>query len=380
MAIQGPLRELALPDIIQLLHLSRKTGVLTVMGGDAARRPGSIVFDEGDIVGARPAGEASPLGHLLVLAGEATVGQVEAALRLQRLQPDRRIGELLVDTQGIPVAQVQRQLRFQVEEAIFDLVRWDDGHFRFEESPPPEPGPISIRIRTDSLLMEAMRRADEWTELASGDPDATLVPALVEVPANPGAVLTLEPWEWQVLAAVDGERSLREIARELGQAEFEIAKAVYGLASGGVVELRTRTLASAASPIASVELLDGMRAIELALSAGMVDEALGTVNDLWSRHSTHAELAVLRARVLDRAGASKEALRMLDEAVQLDDSLAAAYFHKGLIAARTGDFARARQSLRRFMQLPGVDPEQVQTASRVAGLVEELGGILEEER
>lgn len=379
MAIQGPLRELALPDIIQLLHLSRKTGVLSVVA-ETGGRSGTILFDEGGIVGARPAGESSPLGHLLVLAGEATVGQVEAALRIQRLQPGRRIGELLVETQGVARPQVERQLRFQIEEAIFDLVRWEDGHFRFEEAAPPEAGEIGIRIRTDSLLMEAMRRADEWTELASGDPDATLVPALVDTPADPQAILMLEPREWQVLAAVDGARSLGEIARELGQAEFEVAKAVYGLASAGVVELRTRSAGARPPSPLSPDLPTALRAVKGALAGDRLDEARTTVEALWSRHRDSAEVAMLRARVLARAGAEQEALAMFQEAVRLDASLAGAYYHMGLTAVRVGDFAHARESLQRFMQLPAIDPEQVQTASRVAGLVAELGGILEEER
>ena len=66
MAIEGPLRELSLTDVIQLLHLSRKTGTLAITA-DGARRPGLIHFEQGSVVGARPAGEGSPLGRLLVM-------------------------------------------------------------------------------------------------------------------------------------------------------------------------------------------------------------------------------------------------------------------------------------------------------------------------
>jgi hypothetical protein len=38
MAIEGPLRELGLHDVFQLLDLSRKTGVLTAPSGSTAGR------------------------------------------------------------------------------------------------------------------------------------------------------------------------------------------------------------------------------------------------------------------------------------------------------------------------------------------------------
>ena len=150
MAIEGPLRELALTDVIQLLHLSRKTGTLSV-AAERAQRPGLIHFEHGAVIGARHPGDGSRLGHLLVMAGRATESQIEAALALQRGQPTRRIGSLLVETQGVAVGEVQRQLRFQIEETVFDLVRWRDGHFRFEEAPPPPSGD-GVRATTQANL------------------------------------------------------------------------------------------------------------------------------------------------------------------------------------------------------------------------------------
>lgn len=379
MAIEGPLRELALTDVIQLLHLSRKTGTLSV-GGEKAARPGLIHFDQGAVVGARPASEASRLGHLLVMAGRATEGQVDAALELQRRAPGRRIGILLAETQGIPEAEVQRQLRFQIEEAVFDLVRWRDGYFRFEESAPPPSEPIAVRVAAESLLMEAMRRTDEWMEMASGEPDASLVPVLVERAADPGAILTLQPGEWQVLAAVDGARTLREIAREIGRGEFEVAKAVYGLASGGVVELRTRGSRADGMPAADAGLEEGRAAVEAALVAGRVEEAEARVELLARALPGAAAVDLLRGRVLERAGRGGEAVEAYARAVARDPLLGSGYYHLGLAAARAGDLQRAQECLATFARLPESDPGEVAVAKRVSALTAELRRILEETR
>lgn len=378
MAIEGPLRELALTDVIQLLHLSRKTGTLSVWA-EQVQRPGLIHFEQGAVVGVRAPGEGSRLGHLLVMAGRATEGQVAAALALQRRQPARRIGALLVETQGVAAGDVQRQLRFQVEETVFDLVRWRDGHFRFDETPPPPHDLVGIRVPAESLLMESMRRADEWTEMASGEPDASLVPVLVESGGGPGAVLSLEPSEWQVLAAVDGDRTLREIAREIGRGEFDVAKAVYGLASGGVVELRTRSV-QAGGGEAAPALRGGRADVEAALVAGRVGDARGIVERLARAHPQAAEVDLLRGRVLEREGRGGEAVEAYARAVARDPLLGSGYYHLGLAAARSGDLERARECLDTFARLPESDPGEIAVAKRVSALTAELGRILKETR
>jgi hypothetical protein len=379
MAIEGPLRELALTDVMQLLHLSRKTGTLAI-SSETAARPGLVHFDQGLVVGARSTGEASRLGRLLMMSGKATVRQVDSALALQLQSPGRRIGELLTETQGVSEVEVQRQLRFQVEETVFELVRWRDGYFRFEETAPFQAGAISIRVPTESLLMEAMRRADEWTELASGEPDASLVPVLLERAADPAAVLSLQPQEWQVLAAVNGGHTLREIAREIGRGEFDVAKAVYSLASGGVVELRTRPIAGHAPPEPERSLTDDIAQVEQDLLADRIDEARSGVEVLASRRAGYGALDLLRGRVLAREGKHGEALEAFEDAVRHDPLLGDAYFHLGLVSARLGDFARARESLGTYARLPDASPERVQTALRAATLIADLGRILEEKR
>ena len=377
MAIEGPLRELALTDVIQLLHLSRKTGTLSV-GGERAPRPGLIQFDQGVVVGARPAGEGSRLGHLLVMAGRATEGQVDAALELQRQAPGRRIGALLAETQGVPAVDVQRQLRFQIEEAVFDLVRWRDGYFRFEETAPPPAEPLVVRVPAESLLMESMRRTDEWTEMASGEPDASLVPVLVERGGEAGAVLSLQPSEWQVLAAVDGARTLREIARDIGRGEFDVARAVYGLASGGVVELRTRSVQAVAGAMPGLRA--GRADLEAALVAGRVGDARVVVERLARAHPLAAEVDMLRGRVLEREGRGGEAVEAYARAVARDPLLGSGYYHLGLAAARGGDLERARECLDTFARLPESDPGEIAVAKRVSALTAELGRILKETR
>jgi hypothetical protein len=379
MPIQGPLHELGLTDLLQLIHLSRKTGTLTVRGG----RSGSsaeLEFDRGVVVGARPPEGAPRLGQLLVTAGKAAQRQVERALATQRAAPARRLGAILVESQGVSADEVERQLRFQVEETVFDLIRWTEGDFHFEESPVGDPGPIPLRVSTEGLLLEALRRMDEWSALSDAPPDTDLIPGLVEGDRGSGPVLALQPAEWEVLAAVDGERTLRAIAHQLGRAEFDVAKAVFSLVGAGVVDLRHRRPAAAPTAAAAPPRPRSPEAeIQDQLRAGRLDEAERRLDELLRSDPERSELHALRGELQGRRGEWARAVESLETAVRHDPLLGSAYYALGMAALRAGDLARAGKALETFLRLPGPANGKRDRAARANALVAELQRLFQEE-
>ena len=85
--------------------------------------------------------------------------------------------------------------------------------------------------------MEAARRIDEWSRIGSKVSHLRLVPRLPPPEAQGTDPLDLVPFEWEVLAAVDGTRDLHSLAEVLGRSEFEVARTVYGLTNAGIVVL-----------------------------------------------------------------------------------------------------------------------------------------------
>jgi hypothetical protein len=148
MAIEGPLRELSIHDVFQLLDLSRKTGVLRVES-DLRSNAGTIYFQEGSIVYAEIRSNPHLLGELLVRTGRITRGELEEARELQRRQGEHpRIGEILVSLGAITNRDLQRHVRLQVEEVVFEVTSWTEGHFSFTEGRPDGVPPDStVRIR-----------------------------------------------------------------------------------------------------------------------------------------------------------------------------------------------------------------------------------------
>src|SRR5512134_543890 len=238
MAIEGPLRELSIHDVFQLLDLSRKTGVLRVES-DLRNNAGTIYFHEGSIVYAEIRSNPHLLGELLVRTGRITRAELEEGRELQRRQGDRpRIGEILVTLGVITSRDLQRHVRLQVEEVVFEVTSWTEGHFSFSEGPlegvPPDGG---VRIRVEALLMEGARRIDEWSRIEKRIPHLGVVPALALSSEASEGQLDLLPPEWEVLALIDGARDVRAIAADLSRSEFDVAKTLFGLESAGVIVL-----------------------------------------------------------------------------------------------------------------------------------------------
>src|SRR5216684_6193121 len=118
MAIEGPLRELGIHDVFQLLDLSRKTGMLRVTS-ELRHNAGTISFEDGAIIYAEIRSNPHPLGALLLRTGKITEADLERARDMQQRQGDkRRLGEILVALGVITQREVERQIRFQIEEEI----------------------------------------------------------------------------------------------------------------------------------------------------------------------------------------------------------------------------------------------------------------------
>jgi len=236
-ALEGPLKEFHIQDVFQLLDLGRKSGVLRVTS-ELRQTAGTVSFERGGVVAATLGRDPQPIGARLVRQGRISADDLDRALALQHSGDSRRLGDILVAGGAIPRRELDRQLKAQIEEAIFELLGWSEGYFRFEDGAPCE-GVVEapVRIPTEGLLMEAARRSDEWSRIEDKVPHLRVVPRLPPAEAAAGERLDLTPVEWEVLAAVDGERDLHALAAALGRSEFDVARTVYTLTSAGVIVL-----------------------------------------------------------------------------------------------------------------------------------------------
>lgn len=342
MPIEGPLKELGIQDVLQMLDLAQKTGVLTVRSQRMMDEAVVHLLD-GELVFASRRRSMRLLGQQLLRDGTLTEKELERALDMQRRDPKQRLGAILIEMGSVDRGELDRQLRFQIEETIYDLLQWDEGYFHFEETDETPEGPV--RVRVDSLLMEGARRIDEWTRLESRVPSSDAVPVLDSTEGETG-LIDLRPDEWEVLAEIDGERDLRVIASDLGRSAFDVAKIVYGLVSMNVVSVSERPVNT--KDEALVPILDEL---ELLLADGELEAAERRARELQKEYPDRVELPLVTGRALAAQGRLRAAADSFDRAVTLDPLSSEAHYQLGLAAAKAGELDRALDAWSSFLRL-----------------------------
>ncbi len=371
MAIEGPLRELGIHDVFQLLDLSRKTGALRVTS-ELRDDEGYVLFEGGKVIHASVKSNPTSVERLLRQAGKLTDADVAAATALAA-PAGLGLGDRLVEVGAVSQKEMERHLHQAIESVVFELMSWREGFFSFEECPVGDvPRDARIRISTESLLMEAARRIDEWSRIADKVPSLSVIPELAPVEDDRASVLDLLPHEWEVLMAIDATRDLRGIAGSLGRSEFEIAKIAYGLVSTGVVVLRGPDRRS----MPNLQAIRGNQsAIEHAwacIAAGRPDEALTAARSALAADATSSEAHRVAARALLQLKRYPDAVEVLRRAVQADPLTADVHLDLGFAAVRIGDFGNARASWEHFLRLAPASPD----AGRVNAALETLTRML----
>ena len=354
MAIEGPLKELNIHDVFQLLDLSQKTGVLRVRS-ELRQNAGTVYFEGGAVVGAEIQSNPHPLGKLLLRTGKLSEEDLTRARATQTSGDSRRLGEILVAIGAISPRELNRQVRQQIEEVVFELMGWAEGYFAFEEGSTQAWQPeAAIRIPTGHLLMEAARRIDEWSRIEKKITHLGIIPRFATTAESAGP-LDLLPAEWEVLAVVDGERSVKGVAETLGRPDFDVAKTVFGLESAGIVLLDDPALRPV-EQTGDLAILIGEaeNSLELGDPLAAVAAAERAVVTHPQEHLAH----LVHGRALLAVSSFEEATEALWFAVELDPLSAPARRLLGMSLVAAGKFREAVEVWDQWKQMQAMPPEE----------------------
>ena len=270
MAIKGSLKEASLPDVLQLLAMGQKTGCLSL---NHRSNFGTIFFDRGRISFAAIVNRRDRLGDMLVKGGVVTQAALEEAVAAQATERGRRVGEILVARGHLSRDDLRRQVRVQIEEAVYHLFTWAEGVFNFEPDVLPEEEDMLVAINPESLLLEGARRVDEWSLIEKKIPSFDLIftadAALIE---EKQPRLTAE--QALVVAHLDGHADVAAIVDATGLVEFDVGKALFGLVTAGFAHRVGKSRAADTPRVPDVRVEEHRNLGVAFYKAGMQDEAL----------------------------------------------------------------------------------------------------------
>ena len=177
MGLDGNLEDFPLADVLQLINMGSRTGLLVISKNNSSAR---IWFEQGQAV-------------------HAEVGELDG------------------------------------EKAVYETFNWREGRFTFETDSKTDLR--TIELDCQNLIMEAVRRLDEWTKLRKIIPNSGYVVAFAAGPGDKAGNITLQAHEWKVLSLVNSGLSVSALAEKTGFSELKTTQIIHSLIDSGLLEV-----------------------------------------------------------------------------------------------------------------------------------------------
>jgi hypothetical protein len=246
--MQGTLRDFRVAEILQLVAVQQKTGLLRVQN---AANTLTFYFEHGKLVSCRDRRRAvaDPLLDFLRRTGwidPNTARQIEADAQSERID----LADLLLQRQLVTEEELEQILDDLAQDLITSSYTWSDGSYLFIAG---DEALLGLKHRMsrniEGLLMEAARRADEWPRLLEKIPGPeTIVGDLKDVPSG------LDETTRRLLERLQQPISMHELASTARIPEFEVYETVAQAIENDmarVLEIPRRPAAPAAFPLAA---------------------------------------------------------------------------------------------------------------------------------
>ncbi len=258
MALEGTLNDFSPFDIMELINIKQKTGLLFVTS--EAGETITLGFESNGLVLAQSSESHldMQLGHILIKSGRLSKKHLEEALELQKGTLDR-LGYILCREKYCTEEEVCLGLHIQIKRVFFNLLHWKEGLYIFE---PRESidyfhefvKPVFVQpLSVNGLMMEGAVMIDEWPLIEKVVSSLDMVFRRLEA-TPPLKVATeeeafdfiginrkedgqthLNDQELLVYDLIDGKSNVTEILEQTLFSEFVVCKTLFDLAKKGLI-------------------------------------------------------------------------------------------------------------------------------------------------
>jgi hypothetical protein len=230
-ALVADLAVVSIADILLLLQDRQHSGALRLMGSDASIE---IYVNKGriDFAGARGVADEFLLGHFLVRGGQIEHAKLVDVLEERRANANTELlGADLCRRGLIAEAGLRTAMAQQTTALVFEGLRWGEGRLSFHPGIEPSPAAreASLGLPIDGLIMQGLRRVDEWSLIGQevGDFDLVFVRNEDKVASLDDQRLLRE--EAAILELVNGKNSVRDIVRQTKMGSYDVTQVLFRL-------------------------------------------------------------------------------------------------------------------------------------------------------
>jgi hypothetical protein len=251
MPLQGNLRDFSTTQLLNLINLSGRTGMLKIYEGlptgerDAMQNeklaPGKelarVAFRTGKLVYANLTDQAGDLIAVLNKTGKLNDQQAQILRERAKFNSDKALAARLIGANYVSKNDIVASIQQFVTDIVFNLMTWNREPFRFDDNEQPGDERILVPVDLQNIIVEGSRRKIEIDEITQIIDNLDMCLKFPEDPKKKFEGVQLSVEEWRVVSFVNPKNTIRAIAKANNMSDMEIRRVVYGLHQAGLVEL-----------------------------------------------------------------------------------------------------------------------------------------------
>ena len=230
-ALLGDLAVVSIADVLLLLQDRQHSGALRLVGSDASI---DIFVNKGriDFASARGVADEFLLGHFLVRSGQIERAQLDEVLAQRSATPGGGLlGADLCRRGLISEAGLRQTMAQQTTALVFEGLRWGEGHFSFHPAAEPSPAAreATLGLPIDWLIMQGLRRVDEWRVIGQEIDNFDMVFVRNEDKIASFDDHRLLREEVAMLELVNGKNTVRDLIRLSKMGSYDVTQVLFRL-------------------------------------------------------------------------------------------------------------------------------------------------------
>lgn len=230
--MEGSIEEFSVPEILQFLSLHEADGVLKLKSG---REEIDFGFKRGKITDALHKGEK--LFHSISEYIQRT-GLIDPNTfkKLNERAKELKLNLMQIVEKGEALSQkeIEKIIAFKIQETTCEILTWNAGKYSFEAGKKLyQHSTFSVELEPNTLVMEGIRRIDEWPLIEKALPDENIILRKLE---KPEIDVEIGEDEEIILEKITRDITLHELVEISGIGKFRTYNSAYKLIEIGLIE------------------------------------------------------------------------------------------------------------------------------------------------